>query len=68
MVSTLEMTFLAFIQRDQGRLEWWVRMNLTKFNKANCKVLHFGLGNPKHKNRLGGEWDFWEQGLGGAGG
>ena len=31
-------------------------MNLMKFNKAKCKVLHMGQGNPKHKHKLGDEW------------
>ncbi|GAB0191479.1 mitochondrial enolase superfamily member 1 [Grus japonensis] len=42
--------------RDFDRLERWARANRMKFNKATCKVLHMGQGNPKHNYRLGGEW------------
>jgi len=44
------------IQRDLNRPERWARVNLMKFNKAKCKVLHKGQDSPKHRYRLGKKW------------
>lgn len=31
-------------------------VNVIKFSKASCKVLHPGWGNPQYQYRLGDEW------------
>ena len=39
---------------DVDRLKRWGHANLMEFNKAMCKILHLGWGNPKYKYRLCG--------------
>jgi len=42
------------IQRELDSHE--ARVNVMKFNKAKCEVLHLGKANPKCQYRLGDEW------------
>ncbi|GAB0177978.1 mitochondrial enolase superfamily member 1 [Grus japonensis] len=54
VVNTLEGRDAVW--RDLERLERWACAKHMEFNKAKCKVLHMGRGNPKHNYRLGRQW------------
>jgi len=42
-------------QKDLDQLERWACVNLMRFNKVKCKVLHTGQGNLQYQYRLGDE-------------
>ena len=60
------------IQSDLDRLEQRDQVNLMKFNKTKCKILHLGRGNPHYQHKLGDEriehcsakktWRYWWMG------
>ena len=44
------------ILRDLGKCKKWPLVNLIRFSKTKCKVLHMGWSNPQHQYRQEDEW------------